>query len=274
MIRSAFALGGLGSGICRDPEHLTSMANKALSVSPQILVERSMLGWKEVEYEVVRDHLDNCVTVSNMENFDPLGIHTGDSIVMAPSQTLSDEEYHMLRDTAIKVVRHLGIIGECNIQYALHPTSLEYAIIEVNPRLSRSSALASKATGYPLAFVAAKLALGKELPDLQNAITRSTTACFEPSLDYIVVKIPRWDLNKFDRVSREIGSAMKSVGEVMAIGRTFEESLQKALRMTDPSVGGFEASGFNVSSEEIDSYLSVASDQRIYALALALQRGA
>jgi carbamoyl-phosphate synthase large subunit len=209
-----------------------------------------------------------------MENFDPLGVHTGDSIVIAPSQTLTDEEYHMLRTTAIKVVRHLGIIGECNIQYALDPNSEDYCIIEVNPRLSRSSALASKATGYPLAFVAAKLALGKELPDLTNSVTRSTTACFEPSLDYIVVKIPRWDLNKFDRVSREIGSAMKSVGEVMAIGRTFEESLQKALRMTDPSVGGFEPSGFDVTDGDLERYLSVANDQRIYALALALERGA
>merc|ERR1719316_1313436 len=203
-----------------------------------------MLGWKEVEYEVVRDQLDNCITVCNMENFDPLGVHTGDSIVIAPSQTLSNEEYHMLRSAAIKVVRHLGIVGECNIQYALHPESLEYCIIEVNPRLSRSSALASKATGYPLAFVAAKLAVGKELPDLTNSVTRSTTACFEPSLDYIVVKIPRWDLNKFDRVSREIGSAMKSVGEVMAIGRTFEESLQKAMRMTDMAIEGFEPNGY------------------------------
>ena len=192
----------------------------------------------------MRDARDNCITVCNMENFDPLGVHTGDSIVIAPSQTLTDEEYHMLRTTAIKVVRHLGIVGECNIQYALDPTSQDYCIIEVNPRLSRSSALASKATGYPLAFVAAKLGLGKLLPDLTNSVTRSTTACFEPSLDYIVVKIPRWDLSKFERVSREIGSAMKSVGEVMAIGRSFEESLQKAVRMVDSSYTGFEAGLF------------------------------
>ena len=239
MIRSAFALGGLGSGICHDVPHLKEMAAKALSVSPQILVERSMLGWKEVEYEVVRDTHDNCVTVCNMENFDPLGIHTGDSIVMAPSQTLSNEEYHMLRETAIKVVRHLGIVGECNIQYALHPTSLEYAIIEVNPRLSRSSALASKATGYPLAFVAAKLILGNPLTEVINSVTKKTQAAFEPSLDYIVTKIPRWDMQKFQGVSTQIGSAMKSVGEVMGIGRTMEESIQKAMRQVDPSIAGF-----------------------------------
>jgi len=273
-VRCAFALGGLGSALIDDEAKFEAHCREAFASTPQVLVEKSLKGWKEVEYEVVRDAADNCITVCNMENFDPLGVHTGDSIVVAPSQTLTDEEYHMLRTTAIKVVRHLGIIGECNIQYALDPNSEDYCIIEVNPRLSRSSALASKATGYPLAFVAAKLALGQQLPDLTNSVTKSTTACFEPSLDYIVVKIPRWDLSKFDRVSREIGSAMKSVGEVMAIGRTFEESLQKALRMTDPSVGGFEASGFNVSAEELDSYLSVASDQRIYALALALERGA
>ena len=223
MIRSAFALGGLGSGICENEDMLRDMGTKALSLSDQILVETSMLGWKEVEYEVVRDAYDNCITVCNMENFDPLGVHTGDSIVMAPSQTLSNAEYHMLRDTAINVVRHLGIVGECNIQYALHPESMEYCIIEVNARLSRSSALASKATGYPLAFVAAKLSLGIPLPEIQNAITKKTQACFEPSLDYIVTKIPRWDLSKFENVSQEIGSAMKSVGEVMGIGRTVEE---------------------------------------------------
>jgi carbamoyl-phosphate synthase large subunit len=275
MVRCAFALGGLGSALIDDEDKFEAHCVEAFASSPQVLVEKSLKGWKEVEYEVVRDAADNCITVCNMENFDPLGVHTGDSIVIAPSQTLTDAEYHMLRTTAIKVVRHLGIIGECNIQYALDPNSQDYCIIEVNPRLSRSSALASKATGYPLAFVAAKLALGKELPDLTNSVTRSTTACFEPSLDYIVVKIPRWDLNKFDRVSREIGSAMKSVGEVMAIGRTFEESLQKALRMTDPSVGGFEPSGFDVTDDaDLERYLSVANDQRIYALALALQRGA
>uniref|UniRef100_A0A8C3B465 carbamoyl-phosphate synthase (ammonia) n=1 Tax=Cyclopterus lumpus TaxID=8103 RepID=A0A8C3B465_CYCLU len=239
MLRSAYALGGLGSGLCANKDKLEETAQQALAMSRQILVEKSLLGWKEVEYEVVRDVADNCVTVCNMENFDPLGIHTGDSIVVAPSQTLSNEEYHMLRETAIKVVRHLGIIGECNIQYALNPLSLEYCIIEVNARLSRSSALASKATGYPLAFVAAKLALGIPLPEIKNAVSEKTTACFEPSLDYIVTKIPRWDLDRFQGMSHEIGSAMKSVGEVMAVGRTFEESVQKALRMCHPSVDGF-----------------------------------
>ncbi|KAG8459868.1 hypothetical protein KFE25_014431 [Diacronema lutheri] len=278
MLRAAFALGGLGSGIMRDEPMLRAQASVALSGSPQILVEKSLKGWKEVEYEVVRDAANNCITVCNMENFDPLGVHTGDSIVVAPSQTLSDKEYHMLRTTAIKVVRHLGIVGECNIQYALDPLSAEYCIIEVNPRLSRSSALASKATGYPLAAVAAKLALGKLLPDLTNAVTKSTTACFEPSLDYIVTKIPRWDLNKFERVSREIGSAMKSVGEVMAIGRTFEESLQKALRMVEPAVPGFEAvAGFgdyaDATERELEYALEVATDTRIFAVAAALERG-
>eukprot|EP00965_Chrysotila_dentata_P250569 6209525-Pleurochrysis_carterae.AAC.1 len=250
------------------------MARTALASSPQILVEKSLKGWKEVEYEVVRDAADNCITVCNMENFDALGVHTGDSIVIAPSQTLTDEEYHMLRTTAIKVVRHLGIVGECNIQYALDPDSQDYCIIEVNPRLSRSSALASKATGYPLAFVAAKLALGKLLPDLTNSVTKSTTACFEPSLDYIVVKVPRWDLSKFERVSREIGSAMKSVGEVMAIGRSFEESMQKALRMTDPAIAGFEANDFEAATEEeLEHALGVANDRRVYAIGLALERG-
>ena len=270
MIRSAFALGGLGSGICKDEEHLKDMARKALSVSPQILVEKSMLGWKEVEYEVVRDHLDNCVTVCNMENFDPLGIHTGDSIVMAPSQTLSNEEYHMLRETAIRVVRHLGIIGECNIQYALHPTSLEYAIIEVNPRLSRSSALASKATGYPLAFVAAKLCLGLPMTEVINQVTKKTQAAFEPSLDYIVTKIPRWDMAKFEGVSREIGSAMKSVGEVMGIGRTMEESMQKAMRMVDPSIAGFQPKNRFETLSELKNELKVPTDARIYAIAQAM----
>mmetsp|Transcript_22159 Transcript_22159/g.33167 ORF Transcript_22159/g.33167 Transcript_22159/m.33167 type:complete len:904 (+) Transcript_22159:3-2714(+) len=245
------------------------MGAKALSVSPQILVEKSMKGWKEVEYEVVRDSHDNCVTVCNMENFDPLGIHTGDSIVMAPSQTLSNEEYHMLRDTAISVVRHLGIIGECNIQYALHPESLEYCIIEVNARLSRSSALASKATGYPLAFVAAKLCLGIPLTDVQNSVTKKTQACFEPSLDYIVTKIPRWDMTKFEGVSTQIGSAMKSVGEVMGIGRTTEESLQKALRMVDPSIKGFQPK-FKFTMEELKEELAVPTDRRIYAIAQAM----
>lgn len=270
MIRSAFALGGLGSGICTDEAHLRDMAAKALSVSPQILVEKSMLGWKEVEYEVVRDTQDNCVTVCNMENFDPLGIHTGDSIVMAPSQTLSNEEYHMLRETAIRVVRHLGIVGECNIQYALHPTSLEYAIIEVNARLSRSSALASKATGYPLAFVAAKLCLGIPLTEVVNSVTKKTQACFEPSLDYIVTKIPRWDLGKFEGVSKSIGSAMKSVGEVMAIGRTMEESIQKALRMVDPANPGFQPKNRFETMQELKAELKVPTDKRIFAIAQAL----
>jgi len=270
MIRSAFALGGLGSGMCYDEEHLRDMASMALSTSPQILVEKSMKGWKEIEYEVVRDAYDNCVTVCNMENFDPLGIHTGDSIVMAPSQTLSDEEYHMLRNTAIRVVRHLGIIGECNIQYALHPESLEYCIIEVNARLSRSSALASKATGYPLAFVAAKLCLGIPMTEVINAVTKKTQAAFEPSLDYIVTKIPRWDLSKFENVSREIGSAMKSVGEVMSIGRTMEESLQKALRMVDPSVAGFQPHERFETMEVLRKELEVPTDRRIYAIAQAM----
>merc|ERR1719311_1190694 len=266
LVRAAFTLGGLGSGFAENDAELRDLAVRALeggsSTTKQILIDQDLRGWKEVEYEVVRDVRDNCITVCNMENFDPLGVHTGDSIVVAPSQTLTDEEYHMLRTTAIKVVRHLGIIGECNIQYALDPNSEDYCIIEVNPRLSRSSALASKATGYPLAFVAAKLALGQQLPDLTNSVTKSTTACFEPSLDYIVVKIPRWDLSKFDRVSRETGSAMKSVGEVMAIGRTFEEALQKAMRMTDPSVGGLEPSGTEYETDEIlEQQLSVASDR-------------
>ncbi|XP_017326054.1 carbamoyl-phosphate synthase [ammonia], mitochondrial isoform X1 [Ictalurus punctatus] len=277
MVRSAYALGGLGSGLCSDKHKLEETARKALAMSRQILVEKSLLGWKEVEYEVVRDAADNCVTVCNMENFDPLGIHTGDSIVVAPSQTLSNEEYHMLRETAIKVVRHLGIVGECNIQYALHPTSLQYRIIEVNARLSRSSALASKATGYPLAFVAAKLALGITLPEIKNAVSGKTTACFEPSLDYIVTKVPRWDLDRFQGMSQEIGSAMKSVGEVMAVGRTFEESIQKALRMCHPSVDGFVPhlplkrpwSG----QHDLHQELAVPSSTRIFSLAKALHDG-
>nr|AAD43968.1 carbamoyl-phosphate synthetase III [Oreochromis grahami] len=277
MVRSAYALGGLGSGLCANKEKLEETAQKALAMSNQILVEKSLLGWKEVEYEVVRDVADNCVTVCNMENFDPMGIHTGDSIVVAPSQTLSNEEYHMLRETAIKVVRHLGIIGECNIQYALHPSSLEYCIIEVNARLSRSSALASKATGYPLAFVAAKLALGIPLPEIRNAVSEKTTACFEPSLDYIVTKIPRWDLDRFHGMSHEIGSSMKSVGEVMAIGRTFEESMQKALRMCHPSVDGFvpqlplKKPWSN--THDLEQALAVPSSTRIFSLAKALHSG-
>ena len=272
MIRSAFALGGLGSGICIDEAHLEDMCSKALSLSPQVLVEKSLKGWKEVEYEVVRDSADNCITVCNMENFDPLGVHTGDSIVVAPSQTLSNAEYQMLRDTALKVIRHFGIVGECNIQYALDPNSMDYCIIEINARLSRSSALASKATGYPLASVAAKLSLGVTLPEVTNAITRSTTACFEPSLDYIVTKIPRWDLKKFgSRVNCEIGSAMKSVGEVMSIGRTWAESLQKALRMVDSSIEGFEPRGDWSQPGALLQELTRPTDQRVYAIAHALR---
>ena len=234
ILRAAFALGGLGSGFAHDEASCRTLAEKAFSASCQVLVERSMKGWKEIEYEVVRDACDNCITVCNMENFDPLGIHTGDSIVVAPSQTLSNAEYMKLRSVAIKVARHLGIVGECNIQYALDPDSEDYRIIEVNARLSRSSALASKATGYPLAYVAAKLAMGESLPFVRNSVTKTTTACFEPSLDYCVVKFPRWDLNKFRNVSAGLGSSMKSVGEVMAIGRTFQEAMQKAIRMAAP----------------------------------------
>ena len=221
IVRAAYALGGLGSGFCDNDEELISLVEKALSFSPQVLVEKSLKGWKEVEYEVVRDRYDNCITVCNMENFDPLGIHTGESIVVAPSQTLSNDDYHYLRSLAIKIIRHVGIVGECNVQYAYDPASMDYRVIEVNARLSRSSALASKATGYPLAFVAAKLALGYGLFDLNNSVTQCTSAFFEPALDYVVVKIPRWDLGKFHGVDRHIGSSMKSVGEVMAIGRTF-----------------------------------------------------
>lgn len=277
MVRAAFALGGLGSGVAQNKEQLMTIANKAFAVTNQILVEQSLLGWKEVEYEVVRDAYNNCITVCNMENLDPLGIHTGDSIVVAPSQTLSNEEYHMLRETALKVVRHFGIVGECNIQYALHPQSLEYCIIEINARLSRSSALASKATGYPLAFIAAKLAMGFALPELQNSTTQMTTACFEPSLDYIVTKIPRWDLDRFHNINKDIGSAMKSVGEVMAIGRTFEESLQKALRMTHPSVSGFTptlpAGKEYPENFDINSNLSIPNNTRIHTIAKALYAG-
>ncbi|KAF9419114.1 carbamoyl-phosphate synthase (glutamine-hydrolyzing) cpa2 [Podila epigama] len=266
IIRSAFSLGGLGSGFAANAAELTALGTKSLTLSPQILVEKSMKGWKEVEYEVVRDAANNCITVCNMENFDPLGTHTGDSIVVAPSQTLSDEEYHMLRTAAIKIIRHLGVVGECNVQYALHPESLEYKVIEVNARLSRSSALASKATGYPLAFIAAKIALGHTLPNLRNSVTKTTTACFEPSLDYIVTKIPRWDLAKFQHVSREIGSSMKSVGEVMAIGRTFEESFQKAIRQVDPQFKGFQALQF----ADVDKVMANPTDRRLFAIGDAM----
>ncbi|KAI0079302.1 carbamoyl-phosphate synthase [Panus rudis PR-1116 ss-1] len=268
ILRSAFTLGGLGSGFANNPDELRDLAAKSLSLSPQVLIERSMKGWKELEYEVVRDAADNTIICCNMENFDPLGTHTGDSIVVAPSQTLPDDEYHMLRTAALKVIRHLGVVGECNIQYALNPTSREYCVIEVNARLSRSSALASKATGYPLAYTAAKIALGHTLPELPNAVTKTTTACFEPSLDYIVTKIPKWDLAKFSsQVNREVGSAMKSVGEVMAIGRTFEESLQKAIRQVDPRWKGFEA---YIQPEDLDRALSRPTDMRLFAIAYAI----
>lgn len=266
IVRSAYALGGLGSGFAANREELSNLCSRSLALSPQILVEKSLKGWKEVEYEVVRDAEDNCITVCNMENFDPLGIHTGDSIVVAPSQTLSDEEYHMLRTAAIKIVRHLGVVGECNVQYALQPDGLDYRVIEVNARLSRSSALASKATGYPLAYTAAKIGLGHTLPELPNAVTKTTTANFEPSLDYIVVKIPRWDLSKFQHVKRDIGSAMKSVGEVMAIGRTFEESFQKAIRQVDPRYVGFQGDKF----EDLDDTLRNPTDRRWLAVGQAL----
>ena len=270
IVRAAYALGGLGSGFAENEEQLLDLCNKAFAASPQVLIERSMKGWKEIEYEVVRDAQDNCITVCNMENFDPLGIHTGDSIVVAPSQTLSDDDYNMLRTTAVNVIRHLGVIGECNIQYALNPFSREYCIIEVNARLSRSSALASKATGYPLAFIAAKLGLGIPLNEISNSVTKVTCACFEPSLDYVVVKVPRWDLKKFTRVSTQLSSSMKSVGEVMSIGRTFEEAIQKAIRAV-----GFHNLGFNATSAliSIDQELQTPSDQRLFAIANAMHSG-
>ncbi|KAH9819672.1 carbamoyl-phosphate synthase arginine-specific large chain [Melampsora americana] len=267
ILRSAFSLGGLGSGFAQNEDELRDLSAKSLSLSPQVLIEKSLKGWKEVEYEVVRDAADNVIICCNMENFDPLGTHTGDSIVVAPSQTLSDDDYHMLRSAAIRIVRHVGVVGECNVQYALNPHKREYMVIEMNARLSRSSALASKATGYPLAYTAAKIALGHTLPELPNAVTKTTTACFEPSLDYVVTKIPKWDLKKFQYVNREVGSAMKSVGEVMAIGRTFEESLQKAIRQVDPACQGFEA---YIKPEDLDHALSVPTDTRLFAVAYAM----
>ncbi|KAH8409043.1 hypothetical protein KR009_005816 [Drosophila setifemur] len=273
MARAAFSLGGLGSGFANNEQELQSLAQQALAHSSQLIVDKSLKGWKEVEYEVVRDAYDNCITVCNMENFDPLGIHTGESIVVAPSQTLSDREYQMLRSTALTVIRHFGVVGECNIQYALCPHSEQYYIIEVNARLSRSSALASKATGYPLAYVAAKLALGLPLPEIRNSVTGNTTACFEPSLDYCVVKIPRWDLAKFVRVSKHIGSSMKSVGEVMAIGRNFEEAFQKALRMVDGDVLGFDPDVVTVDQDQLADQLSEPTDRRPFVLAAAMQSG-
>ena len=270
IVRPAFTLGGLGSFFADNEQQLLDRCRKTFAVSPQVLIERSMKGWKEIEYEVVRDARDNCITVCNMENFDPLGIHTGDSIVVAPSQTLSDEDYNMLRTTAVNVIRHLGVVGECNIQYALNPFSREYCIIEVNARLSRSSALASKATGYPLAFIAAKLGLGIPLNDISNSVTKVTCACFEPSLDYVVVKIPRWDLKKFTRVSTALNSSMKSVGEVMSIGRTFEEAIQKAIRSIDFNNLGFNKTKAYIS---IDNELQTPSDQRLFAIANAMHSG-
>jgi carbamoyl-phosphate synthase large subunit len=272
IIRASYTLGGQGSGFCTSRDELLNMADKAFSYSPQILVEESLKGWKEVEYEVVRDKYDNCITVCNMENFDPLGIHTGESIVVAPSQTLSNLEYHKLRELSIKIIRHIGIVGECNVQYALDPVSEDYRVIEVNARLSRSSALASKATGYPLAFIAAKLGLGYGLHELKNSVTKTTTACFEPALDYIVCKIPRWDLNKFQGVSHEIGSSMKSVGEVMAIGRTFEEVIQKGLRMIGQGMHGFVGNR-NLSFEDIEKELNEPTDMRIFSIAEAFEKG-
>lgn len=272
IVRAAYALGGLGSGFCDNEEELTSLVEKALSFSPQVLVEKSLKGWKEIEYEVVRDRYDNCITVCNMENFDPLGIHTGESIVVAPSQTLNNADYHKLRALAIKIIRHIGIVGECNVQYAYDPSSMDYRVIEVNARLSRSSALASKATGYPLAFVAAKLGLGYGLFDLKNSVTKVTSAFFEPALDYIVCKIPRWDLGKFHGVKREIGSSMKSVGEVMSIGRTFEEVIQKGLRMIGQGKHGFiENSPMRIAN--IENALKEPTDSRIFVIESAFRKG-
>ena len=272
ILRAAFALGGWGSGFCDDEDELLAQAEEAFSFSSQVLVEKSLRGWKEIEYEVVRDCHDNCITVCNMENFDPLGIHTGESIVVAPSQTLSNTEYHMLRSLAIRIVRHLGIVGECNVQYALDPESEDYRVIEVNARLSRSSALASKATGYPLAFVAAKLSLGYGLFDLKNSVTQCTSAFFEPALDYVVCKVPRWDLSKFQGVSHRLGSSMKSVGEVMAIGRTFEEAMQKGLRMIGQGLHGF-VENKPLSFADIADELANATDNRVVAIAQAMQMG-
>ena len=272
IVRAAYALGGLGSGFCDNEQQLDVLVEKAFSFSPQVLVEKSLRGWKEVEYEVVRDRFDNCITVCNMENFDPLGIHTGESIVIAPSQTLTNKEYHKLRELAIRIIRHIGIVGECNVQYAFDPESEDYRVIEVNARLSRSSALASKATGYPLAFVAAKLGLGYGLFDLKNSVTKTTSAFFEPALDYVVCKIPRWDLGKFHGVDKELGSSMKSVGEVMAIGRTFEEAIQKGLRMIGQGMHGFVENTELVISD-IDKALREPTDKRIFVISKAFRAG-
>ena len=272
IIRAAYALGGLGSGFCNNEQELDELCEKAFSYSSQVLVEKSLKGWKEIEYEVVRDRYDNCITVCNMENFDPLGIHTGESIVVAPSQTLSNSEYHKLRELAIRIIRHIGIVGECNVQYALDPESEDYRVIEVNARLSRSSALASKATGYPLAFVAAKLGLGYGLFELKNTVTKSTSAFFEPALDYVVCKIPRWDLSKFHGVERELGSSMKSVGEVMSIGRTFEEAIQKGLRMIGQGMHGF-VENKELKIADIDKALREPTDKRIFVISKAMRAG-
>ena len=276
LVRAAFALGGLGSGFAANDTEMKDLCAKAFSNSSQILIDQDLRGWKELEYEVVRDSSDNCITVCNMENFDPLGIHTGDSIVVAPSQTLTNREYFMLRKTALKVVRHLGIVGECNIQYALNPVSEKYCIIEVNARLSRSSALASKATGYPLAYVATKLSLGNDLVSIRNSVTKTTTACFEPSLDYCVVKMPRWDLKKFSNVSNKLGSSMLSVGEVMAIGRTFEETIQKACRMVNPALDGLEGEDSKLASDlptSLESQLKIPTDTRLFSVQSAFEQG-
>ena len=272
IIRAAYALGGLGSGFADNEEELDKIAEKAFSFSPQVLVEKSLKGWKEIEYEVVRDRYDNCITVCNMENFDPLGIHTGESIVIAPSQTLTNSEYHKLRALAIKIIRHIGIVGECNVQYAFDPQSEDYRVIEVNARLSRSSALASKATGYPLAFVAAKLGMGYGLFELKNSVTKTTSAFFEPALDYVVCKIPRWDLSKFRGVDKELGSSMKSVGEVMAIGRNFEEAIQKGLRMIGQGMHGF-VENKELEIEDIDAALREPTDKRVFVISKAMHKG-
>ncbi|HIZ33758.1 MAG TPA: carbamoyl-phosphate synthase (glutamine-hydrolyzing) large subunit, partial [Candidatus Bacteroides merdigallinarum] len=272
IVRAAYALGGLGSGFCDNEEELNVLVEKAFSFSPQVLVEKSLRGWKEVEYEVVRDRYDNCITVCNMENFDPLGIHTGESIVIAPSQTLSNTDYHKLRELAIRIIRHIGIVGECNVQYAYDPQSEDYRVIEVNARLSRSSALASKATGYPLAFVAAKLGLGYGLFELKNSVTKTTSAFFEPALDYVVCKIPRWDLGKFHGVDKELGSSMKSVGEVMAIGRTFEEAIQKGLRMIGQGMHGF-VENKELRIPDLDKALREPTDKRIFVISKAFRAG-
>ncbi len=272
ILRAAYALGGLGSGFCDNEEELNKLAEKAFSFSPQVLVEKSLKGWKEIEYEVVRDRYDNCITVCNMENFDPLGIHTGESIVVAPSQTLSNSEYHKLRALSIKIIRHIGIVGECNVQYAFDPKSEDYRVIEVNARLSRSSALASKATGYPLAFVAAKLGMGYGLFELKNSVTKTTSAFFEPALDYVVCKIPRWDLSKFRGVDKELDSSMKSVGEVMAIGRTFEEAIQKGLRMIGQGMHGF-VENKELKIDDIDAALREPTDKRVFIISKAMHKG-